>query len=152
MDRRGIRELAAEKLKLPTSPYRFAASLEELEAGAAAVGFPCFIKPTMSSSGHGQSVAKKPSDLKKCWDYAIEGSRANTGLVIVEGAIDFDYEITQLTVRRKQPSRRRAPSPAKSSIICVERMAAASLASSSLSKATWCGSPSSLPARMIPAW
>src|SRR3989338_9772043 len=95
---RGIRELAAEKLKLPTSPYRFAASLKELEAGAKAVGFPCFIKPTMSSSGHGQSVAKKPQDLAKCWKYAMEGTRAQTGMVIVEGAIDFDYEITQLTV------------------------------------------------------
>ena len=101
MDRRGIRELAAEKLKLPTSPYRFAASLKELEAGAKAVGFPCFIKPTMSSSGHGQSVAKKPQDLAKCWKYAMEGTRAQTGMVIVEGAIDFDYEITQLTVAHK---------------------------------------------------
>ncbi len=99
MDRRGIRELAAEKLKLPTSAYRFAASLEELQAGAEAVGFPCFIKPTMSSSGHGQSVARKPADLKRSWKYAIEGTRANTGMVIVEGAIKFDYEITQLTVR-----------------------------------------------------
>ncbi|MBS0521336.1 MAG: formate-dependent phosphoribosylglycinamide formyltransferase [Proteobacteria bacterium] len=99
MDRRGIRQLAAEKLKLPTSPYRFASSLAELEAGAAAVGFPCFIKPTMSSSGHGQSVARKPADLARSWRHAVEGSRANTGLVIVEGAIDFDYEITQLTVR-----------------------------------------------------
>lgn len=99
MDRRGIRKLAAEKLKLPTSPYRFAGSLEELRAGAEAVGFPCFIKPTMSSSGHGQSVARKPADIAKSWKYAMEGSRAATGLVIVEGAIDFDYEITQLTVR-----------------------------------------------------
>jgi phosphoribosylglycinamide formyltransferase 2 len=99
MDRRGIRKLAAEKLKLPTSPYRFAASLEELRAGAEAVGFPCFIKPTMSSSGHGQSVARKPADIAKSWKYAMEGTRAATGLVIVEGAIDFDYEITQLTVR-----------------------------------------------------
>ncbi|MFA7309374.1 MAG: formate-dependent phosphoribosylglycinamide formyltransferase [Candidatus Paceibacterota bacterium] len=99
MDRRGIRELAAEKLKLPTSPYRFASSLEELQAGAEAVGFPCFIKPTMSSSGHGQSVAKKPADLEKCWKYAMEGTRASTGMVIVEGRIDFDYEITMLTVR-----------------------------------------------------
>ncbi|MHB1086687.1 MAG: formate-dependent phosphoribosylglycinamide formyltransferase [Minisyncoccota bacterium] len=98
MDRRGIRELAAEKLKLPTSPYRFAASLEELKAGAEAVGFPCFIKPTMSSSGHGQSVAKKPQDLAKSWKHAMEGTRANTGMVIVEGAIRFDYEITLLTV------------------------------------------------------
>ena len=99
MDRRGIRKLAAEKLKLPTSPYRFAGSLEELRAGAEAVGFPCFIKPTMSSSGHGQSVARKPADIAKSWKYAMEGTRAATGLVIVEGAIDFDYEITQLTVR-----------------------------------------------------
>lgn len=99
MDRRGIRQLAAEKLKLPTSPYRFAGSLEELQAGAKAVGFPCFIKPTMSSSGHGQSVARKPADVAKSWKHAIEGTRAATGLVIVEGAIDFDYEITQLTVR-----------------------------------------------------
>jgi len=101
MDRRGIRKLAAEKLKLPTSPYRFAASLEELQAGAAAVGFPCFIKPTMSSSGHGQSVARKPADVAKSWKIAMEGTRASTGLVIVEGAIDFDYEITLLTVRHE---------------------------------------------------
>ncbi len=99
MDRRGIRRLAAEKLKLPTSPYRFAASLEELKAGAKAVGFPCFIKPTMSSSGHGQSVARKPADIAGSWKQAMEGTRASTGLVIVEGAIDFDYEITLLTVR-----------------------------------------------------
>ncbi len=99
MDRQGIRSLAAEKLKLPTSPYRFASNLEELEAGAEAVGFPCFIKPTMSSSGHGQSVAKKPADLARSWKYAMEGTRATTGMVIVEGAIHFDYEITQLTVR-----------------------------------------------------
>lgn len=101
MDRQGIRQLAAEKLKLPTSPYRFAGSLEELRAGAAAVGFPCFIKPTMSSSGHGQSVAKKPQDLARAWKFAMEGARGNTGKVIVEGKINFDYEITLLTVRHK---------------------------------------------------
>jgi phosphoribosylglycinamide formyltransferase 2 len=99
MDRQGIRKLAAEELKLQTSPYRFAGSLEELKAGAEAVGFPCVIKPTMSSSGHGQSVAKKGQDLEGCWNYAIEGSRTQTGKVIVEGFIDFDYEITLLTVR-----------------------------------------------------
>ncbi len=99
MDRRGIRKLAAETLKLPTSPYRFAASLAELEAGAEAVGFPCFIKPTMSSSGHGQSVAKSPKDIPHSWKFAIAGTRAQTGMVIVEGAIKFDYEITLLTVR-----------------------------------------------------
>jgi phosphoribosylglycinamide formyltransferase 2 len=99
MDRRGIRKVAAEKLGLPTSPYRFASSLAELEQGAWAVGFPCFIKPTMSSSGHGQSVARTPADVSRSWRYAMEGSRAHTGMVIVEGAIDFDYEVTQLTVR-----------------------------------------------------
>jgi len=99
MDRQGIRQLAAEELKLPTSPYRFASSLEELEAGAKAVGFPCFIKPTMSSSGHGQSMVKKPADLKKAWDFAMKAARGKTGKVIVEGKIDFDYEITLLTVR-----------------------------------------------------
>ena len=99
MDRQGIRQLAAEKLKLPTSAYRFAGSLKELEAGAKAVGFPCFIKPTMSSSGHGQSMAKKPQDLAKAWKFAMEAGRGKTGKVIVEGKINFDYEITLLTVR-----------------------------------------------------
>lgn len=99
MNREGIRRLVAEKLKLPTSPYRFAGSLAELEKGAQAVGFPCVIKPTMSSSGHGQSVARKPSDLPKCWQNAMTGTRAHTGRVIVEGFINFDYEITLLTVR-----------------------------------------------------
>jgi len=101
MDREGIRRLAAETLKLPTSPYRFAGSLDELEEGARAVGFPCVIKPTMSSSGHGQSVAKKPADLKKSWRYAMTGTRAKTSRVIVEGFIKFDYEITLLTARHK---------------------------------------------------
>jgi len=99
MNREGIRRLTSEELKLPTSPYRFAGSLEELETGARAVGFPCVIKPTMSSSGHGQSVARKPSDLPKCWENAMTGTRAHTGRVIVEGFINFDYEITLLTVR-----------------------------------------------------
>src|SRR3989338_2148369 len=99
MNREGIRRLTSEELKLPTSPYRFAGSLEELETGARAVGFPCLIKPTMSSAGHGQSVARKPSDLPKCWENAMTGTRAHTGRVIVEGFINFDYEITLLTVR-----------------------------------------------------
>jgi phosphoribosylglycinamide formyltransferase 2 len=99
MDRQGIRKLAAEKLKLPTSPYRFAGSLKELEEGARAVGFPCFVKPTMSSSGHGQSMVKRPQDLKKAWKFAMDAARGKTGKVIVEGKINFDYEITQLTVR-----------------------------------------------------
>src|SRR3989338_6838978 len=99
MDREGIRRLAAEQLKLPTSPYRFAGSVEELQDGAKAVGFPCVIKPTMSSSGHGQSVARKPADLAKSWDFSQKEGRGKTGRVIVEGFIDFDYEITLLTVR-----------------------------------------------------
>jgi phosphoribosylglycinamide formyltransferase 2 len=99
MNRENIRRLAAEKLKLPTSPYRFASSLKELEEGAEAVGYPCFIKPTMSSSGHGQSKAKNKKDLKKAWQYGIDEGRGKTGKVIVEGKIDFDYEITLMTVR-----------------------------------------------------
>ncbi|MDO8513921.1 MAG: formate-dependent phosphoribosylglycinamide formyltransferase [bacterium] len=101
MDRQGIRQLAAEKLKLPTSPYRFAGSLAELKKGAKAVGFPCFVKPTMSSSGHGQSMVKNPAGLAKAWKYGIEAGRGKTGKVIVEGKINFDYEITLLTVRHK---------------------------------------------------
>lgn len=99
MDREGIRRLAAEELKLPTSPYHFAGSLEELKKGAADVGFPCFVKPTMSSSGHGQSKVKSEADLEHAWNYAMEAARGKTGKVIVEGQISFDYEITLLTVR-----------------------------------------------------
>jgi len=99
MDREGIRRLAAEELKVPTSSYRFASSYEELVEGARSVGFPCVIKPTMSSSGKGQSVARSEADLRKSWDYAMSGTRANTGRVIVEGFVRFDYEITLLTVR-----------------------------------------------------
>lgn len=102
MDREGIRRLAAEELALPTSSYRFASSYDELLAGAKAVGFPCVIKPTMSSSGKGQSVARSEADVKKSWEYAQTGTRANTGRVIVESFIDFDYEITLLTVRHAQ--------------------------------------------------
>lgn len=99
MDREGIRRLAAEELKLPTSLYHFASSLDELKKGAADVGFPCFVKPTMSSSGHGQSKVEKESDLEKAWNFAMTDTRAKTGRVIVEGQIQFDYEITLLTVR-----------------------------------------------------
>ena len=105
MNREGIRRLAAEELGLPTSPYRFADSLAELQAaidgsdGAPAIGYPCIVKPVMSSSGKGQSLLKGPADVQKAWDYAAAGGRVNQGRVIVEGFIDFDYEITQLTVR-----------------------------------------------------
>jgi len=99
MDREGIRRLAAETLGLPTSPYRFADSFEQFQAAVAAVGIPCVVKPLMSSSGKGQSVVKSPADIPKAWDYAQQGGRAGAGRVIAEGFIDFDYEITLLTVR-----------------------------------------------------
>lgn len=99
MNREGIRCLAAETLGLPTSPYRFADSLEEMQAAIDAIGYPCFIKPVMSSSGKGQSMVRAASDVKAAWEYAAAGGRVNQGRVIVEGMIDFDYEITQLTVR-----------------------------------------------------
>jgi phosphoribosylglycinamide formyltransferase 2 len=105
MDREGIRRLAAETLGLPTSPYRFCDSLAQLQAaidgtdGHAPIGYPCIIKPVMSSSGKGQSKIDGPADVQKAWDYAMAGGRVGPGRVIVEGFIDFDYEITQLTVR-----------------------------------------------------
>jgi phosphoribosylglycinamide formyltransferase 2 len=99
MDREGIRRLAAETLGLPTSPYRFADNETEYRAAVAALGTPCVIKPLMSSSGKGQSVVKSEADIQKAWDYAQAGGRAGAGRVIVEGFIDFDYEITLLTVR-----------------------------------------------------
>ncbi|MGE0330566.1 MAG: formate-dependent phosphoribosylglycinamide formyltransferase [Ramlibacter sp.] len=100
MDREGIRRLAAETLGLPTSPYKFCDSLAELQAAIdAGIGYPCIVKPVMSSSGKGQSRIDGPADVQKAWDYAMSGGRVGPGRVIVEGFIDFDYEITQLTVR-----------------------------------------------------
>jgi phosphoribosylglycinamide formyltransferase 2 len=100
MNREGIRRLAAEELGVPTSPYKFADSLEEMQAAIdGGIGYPCVVKPVMSSSGKGQSLVKTPADVKKAWDYAAASGRVNQGRVIVEGFIDFDYEITQLTVR-----------------------------------------------------
>ena len=100
MNREGIRRLAAEELNLPTSPYAFARSEAELQVAIdAGIGYPCFIKPTMSSSGKGQSRITNESEVKTAWDYAASGGRVNQGVVIVEGQIDFDYEITLLTVR-----------------------------------------------------
>jgi phosphoribosylglycinamide formyltransferase 2 len=99
MNREGIRRLAAEELGLPTSPYRFASSLEELTQAADEIGFPNVVKPVMSSSGKGQSKLDGPDEVKAAWDYAASGSRVDAGRVIVEGFIDFDYEITLLTVR-----------------------------------------------------
>ncbi len=112
MNREGIRRLAAEELKLPVSPYAFARSAIELQAaidgnigdgasGNKPIGYPCFIKPTMSSSGKGQSRVTEQSQVQAAWDYAATGGRVNLGVVIVEGQIDFDYEITLLTVRAK---------------------------------------------------
>jgi phosphoribosylglycinamide formyltransferase 2 len=105
MDREGIRRLAAETLALPTSPYQFCDSLAELQAaidgvsGMAGIGYPCVVKPVMSSSGKGQSKIDGPADVAKAWDHAMAGGRVSHGRVIVEGFIDFDYEITLLTVR-----------------------------------------------------
>lgn len=99
MNREGIRRLAAEELGLPTSPYRFAATEEEFKAAIEVIGMPCVVKPIMSSSGHGQSVIRKAEEIDAAWHYAQEGGRAGAGKVIVEGFVDFDYEITQLTVR-----------------------------------------------------
>jgi phosphoribosylglycinamide formyltransferase 2 len=100
MDREGIRRLAAETLALPTSPYVFCDSLAELQAAIdGKIGYPCIVKPVMSSSGKGQSKIDGPADVKTAWDYAMAGGRVSHGRVIVEGFIDFDYEITQLTVR-----------------------------------------------------
>jgi phosphoribosylglycinamide formyltransferase 2 len=100
MNREGIRDLAAQELGLPTSPYFFASSLEELQKAIdSGIGYPCFVKPVMSSSGKGQSKLDGPQDVQKAWEYAAAGGRVDTGRVIVEGLIDFDYEITLLTVR-----------------------------------------------------
>ncbi|MFC3606665.1 formate-dependent phosphoribosylglycinamide formyltransferase [Stutzerimonas tarimensis] len=99
MNREGIRRLAAEELGLPTSPYHFADSLEDYRAAVEKLGFPCVVKPIMSSSGKGQSLLKGAEDVEPAWRYAQEGGRAGKGRVIVEGFIDFDYEITLLTVR-----------------------------------------------------
>lgn len=104
MDREGIRRLAAETLGVPTSPYKFCDSLAELQAAidganGEAIGYPCIVKPVMSSSGKGQSKIDGPADVQKAWDYAMAGGRVSHGRVIVEGFIDFDYEITLLTVR-----------------------------------------------------
>ncbi|MGG4555026.1 formate-dependent phosphoribosylglycinamide formyltransferase [Paenibacillus humicus] len=99
MDREGIRRLAAEELGLPTADYRFASSLEELEAAAAEVGYPCVVKPLMSSSGKGQSVCREPGDVPHCWQTALDGARAKQTRVIVEAFIPFTSEITLLTVR-----------------------------------------------------
>jgi phosphoribosylglycinamide formyltransferase 2 len=102
MNREGIRRLAAEELQLPTSPYAFADSLQSLQSAIDnGIGYPCFIKPTMSSSGKGQSRITGPDEVEAAWNYAATGGRVNQGKVIVEGQIDFDYEITLLTVRAK---------------------------------------------------
>jgi phosphoribosylglycinamide formyltransferase 2 len=102
MDREGIRRLAAETLGLATSPYKFCDSLAELQAAIdGGIGYPCVVKPVMSSSGKGQSKIDGPADVQKAWDYAMAGGRVSHGRVIVEGFIDFDYEITLLTVRAR---------------------------------------------------
>ncbi|NBX34943.1 formate-dependent phosphoribosylglycinamide formyltransferase, partial [bacterium] len=99
MDREGIRRLAAEQLGLATSPYRFADTREDYLRAIADIGLPCVVKPVMSSSGKGQSTVRETTQIEAAWDYAQAGGRAGAGRVIVEGFVDFDYEITLLTVR-----------------------------------------------------
>ena len=99
MNREGIRRLAAEELGIKTSPYRFAASRDEFDQAIKEIGIPCVVKPIMSSSGKGQSTIKREADIDTAWDYAQQGGRSGAGKVIIEGFVDFDYEITQLTVR-----------------------------------------------------
>lgn len=101
MDREGIRRLAAETLGLQTSPYRFCDSLEELQAAVGDIGYPCVVKPVMSSSGKGQSKIDGPDGVVAAWEYAMSGSRVSNTRIIVEGFVDFDYEITLLTVRAR---------------------------------------------------
>ena len=101
MDREGIRRLAAETLGLPTSPYRFVDTLEDYREAVKTIGLPCVVKPVMSSSGKGQSLVRSEADIDAAWDYAQTGGRAGAGRVIVEGFVDFDYEITLLTVRHR---------------------------------------------------
>ena len=102
MNRRAIRDLAAQDLGLKTAPYRYAASLEELKEGAEAVGFPCVVKPLMSSSGKGQSVIRQETDIESAWKFALVGSRGDLAEIIVEAFIEFDYEITLLTLTQAQ--------------------------------------------------
>ena len=99
MNREGIRRLVAEELGLPTSPYRFADTLDEMRAACDAIGYPCIVKPVMSSSGKGQSKVDNTGEVDAAWEYAATGGRVKNGRVIVEGFVDFDYEITLLTVR-----------------------------------------------------
>jgi phosphoribosylglycinamide formyltransferase 2 len=99
MNREGIRRLASEELGIATSPYRFASSREEFDLALIEIGIPCVVKPIMSSSGKGQSTIKRESDIESAWEYAQQGGRTGAGKVIIEGFVDFDYEITQLTVR-----------------------------------------------------
>ena len=101
MNREGIRTLAAEKLKLQTSPYMFVGTKDEFKSAVKAIGIPCVVKPIMSSSGKGQSTIKTEKDIDYAWRYAQEGGRSGSGRVIIEGFIDFDYEITLLTIRHK---------------------------------------------------
>jgi len=101
MNREGIRRLAAEELGIKTSPYRFATTRAEFDQAIEDIGVPCVVKPIMSSSGKGQSTIKRPSDIDVAWNYAQEGGRSGAGKVIIEGFVDFDYEITQLTVRHE---------------------------------------------------
>ena len=142
MDREGIRRLAAETLGIPTSPYRFVDTLDDYRAAVDAIGLPCVVKPVMSSSGKGQSLVRTPADVDAAWEYAQTGGRAGAGRVIVEGFVDFDYEITLLTVRHAGGTSFCAPTS----------VAGACSAWSSSSRATGSGSAKSRRGRTTPAW
>ncbi len=121
MNREGIRRLAAEELGLPTSPYRFADSLEALEEAietTPGIGYPCVVKPVMSSSGKGQTVVRSKADVAAAWQYAESAARVRGSHVIVEGFIDFDYEITLLTVRAADATARCRRTSASRSATC----------------------------------
>ena len=155
MDREGIRRLAAEQLGVRTSPYKFASNETDYRAAVERVGMPCIVKPVMSSSGKGQSTVRTAGDIDASWQYAVEGARGAVGTVIVEGFVDFDYEITLLTIRHRngttfcapvvtdgdyqeswQPQVSEKPSPpaSKSPKIHAALVDGASLGSSFLSK------------------
>ncbi len=157
MDREGIRRLAAETLGVPTSPYKFCDSLAELqaaidEADGKGIGYPCIVKPVMSSSGKGQSKIDGPADVQKAWDYAMAGGRVSHGRVIVEGFIDFDYEITLLTVRAKDAPAPSKPNSATPSATCRS----AATTSRAGSRTPWrrprCGRRSRSPRPSRPTW
>lgn len=152
MDREGIRRLAAEDLGLPTSPYRFAGTRDDFDAAIEAIGLPCVVKPVMSSSGKGQSVVREAADIDRAWTYAQEGGRTGAGRVIVEGFIEFDEEITLLTIKHASPIRDDPTSSrsARRSVTPKSTATTASRGSRSGSTTPSCLGPATCPRRWSP--